>query len=516
MVFDDHPGTEHLGVLLTQEPVKPERALETKGDIIDSQALTGTPMTVGSCSVVSGFGANYELGKPLDGGDSQVYISNQANQSNQKSQDIAFEVILNHSKNGDTHAVGTTGSSNNNNSSSNNNNSSSNNNNSSSNNNNSSSSNSTSSNTGAGDVNAQIAADPNCYGILPPYLLKEMAKRNPGAESLGRTLDLMKTLPDESGTSRSVGADEHSVREVYDAQGGGKEALPGVKARFEGDAPTNRFETDRVYEYTGQVRDFYKELFDRDSVDGNGMKMVSTENFGHNFENAFWNGAQMTYGSPSADSPVSTFVLLDVCGHEITHGVTSAEQPLTYYGQAGALNESISDVFGILIKQKSNHQSVADASWVMGEGVWKAGIHGRGLRDLLHPGTAYDDPKVGKDIQPANMSDYIKTPEDHGGVHLNSGIPNRAFALFATDVGGNAWEEPAKIWYETRKVVGPNPSFAQFAYYSIESAKKLGFDDDVPKLEKAWDAVGVTPSDSETDTLTPPAPTPPEAPRPSS
>jgi Zn-dependent metalloprotease len=267
-----------------------------------------------------------------------------------------------------------------------------------------------------------------------------------------------------------------------------------------------------VYEYSGQVRDFYKELFNRESIDGNGMKIVSTENFGHNYENAFWNGAQMTYGSPSADSPISTVVLLDVCGHEMTHGVTSAEQPLEYFGQSGALNESISDVFGILIKQKANHQSAADSNWVIGEGFWKAGIKGRGLRDMMHPGTAYDDPKIGKDDQPDSMSGYIKTQQDHGGVHMNSGIPNRAFALFATDVGGNAWEEPGKIWYETRKAVGPHPSFAQFAYYSIESAKKLGFDSDVPKLEKAWEAVGVTPSESETDTLTPPRPQPQDAP----
>jgi hypothetical protein len=468
MVFDEHPGTENLGVLLTPEPIKPERALEIKCEPIDSRALTGTPMTIGSYSVVSGFGANYELGKPVEG-EGQVYISNQ-----KTTEPIAFEVILNHSRTGDAHAVNGTSSSN------------------------------AGSGSGSGsNVNPDIASQPNCYGILPPYLLKEMAERNPENQSLGRTLDLMKTLPDESGNSRAAGIDEHSAREVYDANGGGQSDLPGTRARFEGDKPTGKFETDRVYELTGEVRDFFKQLFERDSIDGNGMKIVSTENFGHNFENAFWNGAQMTYGSPSADSPISTFVLLDVCGHEIMHGITSVDQPLTYYGQSGALNESISDVFGCLIKQWSSHQSAADANWLIGEGVWKPGIKGRGMRDMLHPGTAYDDPRLGKDDQPDNMSGYIKTTEDRGGVHMNSGIPNRAFALFAVDVGGNAWEEPGKIWYDARKNAGPNPSFAQFAYSTIESAKKLGFDDDVSKLEKAWEDVGVTPSESETDNLTP-------------
>jgi hypothetical protein len=475
MVFDDHPGTENLGVFFTTEPLKPERALELKGEVIDSRALTGTPMTVGNLSVVSGFGTSYELGEPVEG-DGQVYIS-----SERSTEPIGFEIILNHTKDGNAHSAAPNSSSN--------------------------------SGAGAGG-NSQVAEGETIYGIVPPYLLKDMANRNPDNRSLNRTLDLMDTLHDQSGSRAMGGPEEHAKIEVYDANGGMQEALPGTKARFEGDPPTGKYETDTVYDYSGQVRDFYKEVFNRDSIDGNGMKIVSTENFGHDYENAFWDGAQMTYGAPSADSPFSTVVLLDVCGHEMTHGVTSAENNLEYWGQSGALNESISDVFGILIKQKANHQAAADSNWVLGEGIWKAGIKGRGLRDMMHPGTAYDDPRVGKDDQPAHMDAYIKTTRDRGGVHHNSGIPNRAFALFATDVGGNAWEEPGKIWFETRKVVGPTPSFAQFAFQTIESAKKLGFEDDVPKLEKAWEAVGVTPSETEGDTLTPPKPA--EPPHPSS
>ena len=337
---------------------------------------------------------------------------------------------------------------------------------------------------------------PHCYGFIPPYMLKDLSERNPTNRSFQRTMERMETLVREAPIDRATTVGGNSEREVYDAKG---QEVPGVRARFEGDPATGKFETDTVYDFTGEVRAFYKELFGRDSIDGKGMKFVSTENYGQNFENAFWNGSQMTYGYPSADSPFATFVLIDVCGHEITHGVTENSQMFEYSGQSGALNESLSDVFGELIKQRTNKTPVEQADWAVGIGCWKQTIHGHGIRNMLHPGTAYDDPRIGKDLQPAHMKDYVKTNMDGGGVHIDSGIPNRAFALFAIDVGGNAWEEPAKIWFAARAESEHHPSFAQFAYHTIEAAKKLDFEDDVSKLEKAWEEVGVTPSASEAD-----------------
>ncbi|HEY9786293.1 MAG TPA: M4 family metallopeptidase, partial [Candidatus Obscuribacterales bacterium] len=86
-------------------------------------------------------------------------------------------------------------------------------------------------------------------------------------------------------------------------------------------------------------------------------------------------------------------------------------------------------------------------------------------------------------------------------VHINSGIPNRAFVLFAEDVGGYAWEAPGKIWFEARANAGSSPSFAQFAFHTIEAAKKLGHQDLVPKLQKAWESQGITPSATDTGAL---------------
>lgn len=287
---------------------------------------------------------------------------------------------------------------------------------------------------------------PAGYGVIPPHVLETLAKTNPKAFE-----DTLKATTDMQNFSRGLSprnepaTDFKGARETYDAQG--KESLPGKLMRKEGDKPTGNTEVDQAHDFTGFIRDFYKKEYGRNSIDDKGMKMVSTTNYGQNYENAFWNGSQMTYGKPGAESPFKTFMLLDVAGHEVTHGVTELESGLQYQGQSGALNESLSDVFGNLIKQYANKETADKADWLVGGGIWKDNIKGRALRDMLNPGTAYDDPSLGKDPQPAHMKDYMKTWGDNGGVHYNSGIPNKAFATFAVDVGGNAWDAPGHIWF---------------------------------------------------------------------
>ena len=334
-------------------------------------------------------------------------------------------------------------------------------------------------------------------GVIPPYILIELTNRNPGNQSYAHTLEEMQKAhkPGYQPRSPHIRGSSNSTREVYDAKG--QELEPGdhgVKARFEGDRATGDTEIDRVYDYTGNVRDFYKQEFGRNSIDDNGMKFVSRVNYGQNFQNAYWDGQEMTYGRPDASSPFKTFVLQDVTAHEITHGITQFEVGLGDSGQAGALNESFSDVFGQLVSQWSHHQKARDAHWVVGEGAWKSSIHGRGLRDMLHPGTAYDDPLVGKDPQPADMAHYMYTEKDNGGVHINCGIPNRAFAEFATSLGGNAWDEAGHIWYRAMQKAGGNPNFSSFANATVNAASELGYQNDLPKLQHAWKDVGVKPA----------------------
>lgn len=342
--------------------------------------------------------------------------------------------------------------------------------------------------------------------IMPPYLLEEMPIRNPQNKSFRETLDKMQSesFRSQFGPLQIDPSQQNAngEREVYDAKT--LMVQPGEKARFEGDPPNGRQEVDNAYDFTGEVRNYYKQVHGRNSIDDKGMKMISTVNYGLVFENAFWNGKQMTYGRPSPNGFMETMVLLDVAGHEITHGVTESINGLDYWGQAGSINEHLSDVFGELIQQRARNQKANDSNWIIGDGIWKVWVKGKGLRDMLNPGTAYDDPSLGKDPQPAHLRDYVKTHIDSGGVHYNSGIPNRAFALFSKDVGGYAYDKPGKIWYDAANHISRTPSFAQFAYETIESAKRLGHSDLIPKLEKSWSEVGITPSATETDTLTPP------------
>ncbi|HEX3052072.1 MAG TPA: M4 family metallopeptidase, partial [Aggregatilineaceae bacterium] len=134
-------------------------------------------------------------------------------------------------------------------------------------------------------------------------------------------------------------------------------------------------------------------------------------------------------------------------GHEMTHGVTQFEAKLVYAGQSGALNESFSDVFGVLVKQYKLRQTALDADWIIGSGLFTPNVNGVGIRSMKAPGTAYNDPVLGKDPQPAHMDQYQNVPYDNGGVHINSGIPNHAFYITARDMGGFAWEKAGQIWY---------------------------------------------------------------------
>lgn len=345
-------------------------------------------------------------------------------------------------------------------------------------------------------------------GFVPPYLLEDLARNNPNNPDFRNTMRQTEAL---QVTARGKGLAQETVvqnmqgglREVYDAQG---KEITGVKVRSEGQPKTGNTDVDNVYDFTGDVRDYYRQVHNRNSIDGKGMKMESTVNYGQNYENAFWDGSRMTYGKPGPDSPFKSFVLRDVTGHEITHGVTEFEAGLVYRNQPGALNESLSDVFGALVVQRVRGQTASEASWLVGEGIWKEGVQGRALRDMQNPGTAYNDPAIGKDPQPAHMKDYNRTRGDNGGVHYNSGIPNRAFVTFAQDVGGFAWERPGQIWYKARGLAGSQPSFAQFAAQTIEAAKQLGYTDLVPKLEKAWDGVGIKPSLTDKGMLEAPIP----------
>jgi Zn-dependent metalloprotease len=226
------------------------------------------------------------------------------------------------------------------------------------------------------------------------------------------------------------------------------------------------------------------------------MPMISTVHYGESYDNAFWSGSQMVYGDGDGTLFNAFTGPLEVTGHELTHGVTQHSAALDYSGQSGALNESVSDVFGSLVKQYHLNQTADQADWLIGEGLLAPGVQGRALRDMKAPGTAYDDPQLGKDPQPADMAHYVQTDRDSGGVHINSGIPNHAFYLTAAALGGNAWERAGRIWYETLTggTLTPCVDFAAFAAATISAATKLygASGDEFGAVRAAWTEVGVT------------------------
>jgi len=122
-------------------------------------------------------------------------------------------------------------------------------------------------------------------------------------------------------------------------------------------------------------------------------------------------------------------------------------------------------------------------------------VQARALRSMAEPGTAYDDPVLGKDPQPAHMRDYVDTPRDNGGVHINSGIPNRAFYLAATALDGNAWNGAGHVWYDTLcdKRLRHDAAFKDFAGLTLLVAGEKHGADVRRAIDEAWKAVGVLP-----------------------
>jgi Zn-dependent metalloprotease len=231
------------------------------------------------------------------------------------------------------------------------------------------------------------------------------------------------------------------------------------------------------------------------------LKLISTVHYQKGYDNAFWNGQQMAYGDGDEDLPVEErlfnrfTISLDIIGHELTHGVTQYEANLTYFGQPGALNESMSDVFGSLVKQYQRGQTADQADWIIGEGLFTSNVNGVGIRSMKAPGTAYDDPVLGKDPQPAHMDDYVNTIEDNGGVHINSGIPNHAFYVVARELGGSAWEKAGRIWYKTlTEKLTSQSTFQQAADATFAAAGELYGEGSVEQnaVSTGWAAVGIT------------------------
>jgi Zn-dependent metalloprotease len=203
-------------------------------------------------------------------------------------------------------------------------------------------------------------------------------------------------------------------RLIYDAQHKPTHALPGKLVRSEGEkgsedpkgpnGPSKDLAVNEAYDHSGDTYDFYKEIFNRNSLDDRGMSLISSVHVGKNYANAFWDGEQMAYGDGDGRTFVRFTKALDVVAHELTHGVVTHTANLDYQDEPGALNEHYADVMGILVKQWRRNQTVKQADWLIGDDILVKTPTRKALRSFSAPGTAYrNDPDIGTDPQPAHM-----------------------------------------------------------------------------------------------------------------
>ncbi|MCO5966904.1 M4 family metallopeptidase [Actinoallomurus soli] len=338
--------------------------------------------------------------------------------------------------------------------------------------------------------------------IVPPHVLDHLAENHHDErlrESARQTLVIDTGQRDARAAAQLIASAEPTTgpaaakRNIHDA--GHLNRLPGKSVRSEGAPPTGDRASDEIYDWLGVTFDFYRSSYGRDSIDGAGLPLVASVHYAVDYDNAFWDGSQMVYGDGDRHVFTTFTGPLDVTGHELTHGVTQYSGGLDYTGQSGALNESISDVFGSLVKQYHLGQTADQADWLIGQGMFASGVRGVALRSMKAPGTAYDDPNLGKDPQPADMAHFVQTTRDNGGVHINSGIPNRAFYLAAAAIGGHAWEKAGRIWYETLTGghLPKDADFATFARMTAECAGRLFGAQSAERdaVRQAWTTVGV-------------------------
>jgi Zn-dependent metalloprotease len=239
--------------------------------------------------------------------------------------------------------------------------------------------------------------------------------------------------------------------------------------------------------------DFYKDVLGRDSIDGQGEKLVSYVHVGSDLVNAFWDGQKMSYGDGNAtdSGPLTT---LDIAGHEITHGLTERTAGLLYRGESGGLNEAFSDILGTGVEWYASQKNPGvEFDWKMGEDAWTpANGSGDALRYM-------DDPtKDGYSVD--HYSNYPKQTEVHG----SSGIANNAFYLLANGGtnrtsgqkvdGGIGMEKGLKIYSRALTTyMTPNTNFAQARQATVKAATDLygASSVEVQKVKDAWSAVGV-------------------------
>jgi Zn-dependent metalloprotease len=332
--------------------------------------------------------------------------------------------------------------------------------------------------------------------FIPPHVLENLAREGIdealyGVQQSKLSRERRDTRVNDMAEFTSTEAAGNADRKVYDCKNQWKQRVQVV--RGEGDPASGDPAVDDVYEYASTVRDFFKNELNRSSIDDANMDLILNVHYGTNYQNAFWDGDEMTFGDGDGKIFISFTKSLDVMAHELAHGVTQWTANLVYKGQSGALNEHFSDVFGSVITQYAERQTADTADWLIGDEIMGPQLYGEALRSMREPGTAYDNKLMGKDTQPGHMKDYFTGSADNYGVHINSGIPNKAFYLASREI---ETDKAALIWYNALLKLWPTANFNDAVRIIVDSARLLVRDDKVPrgspqKIRAAFKAVGL-------------------------
>ncbi|MBF8154371.1 peptidase M4 family protein [Exiguobacterium sp. TBG-PICH-001] len=234
--------------------------------------------------------------------------------------------------------------------------------------------------------------------------------------------------------------------------------------------------------------DFYKNTYGRNSYDNAGARLNSTVHYSTNYNNAFWDGTKMVYGDGDGTTFVALSGALDVVAHELTHAVTEYTAGLVYQNESGAINEAVSDIMGTV----AEYTVGSNFDWLVGEDIYTPGVSGDALRSMSNP-AAYGDPD--------HYSKRYTGTQDNGGVHINSGIINKAAYLlgnggtfYNVSVTGIGVPKLGAIYYRALNTyLTPNSNFSSLRAAVIQSAKDLygSTSAEATAAAKSFDAVGV-------------------------
>jgi len=300
------------------------------------------------------------------------------------------------------------------------------------------------------------------HGILPPHLAERLAQKKPHL--------FVQSLKHDAGVRQVrdtlTPAPSPGDIEVFDARGSWDDS---PDRRAAGDLP----QATRLH---AMAQATTRVLGTVDVPDG-------VVRYGQDYANAFFDGRNLVFGMGDGEVFGDFTLGLDIFAHEFGHKVVDVGPRLEYAGQPGALNEHMADVIGVCVR--STQENVESGyNWRIGASLFLDGTSA--LRDMKRPGSAYNNRLLGVDPQVGHMSQYVRTFKDNGGVHLNSGIPNRAFALFTEAYGGPVTEEPMKIWLTTLAKSGPLTNFFYFAQACVQSAGPYA-----TAVKEAWNQVGI-------------------------